>query len=93
MADVPLTAVSIKRKSSNGQLTFKVSGTNFPLDGTLEVRANGELVKLKSDDIDESGFTDTKVKPKNSPPAGTQLHFVVVGQNGIRSNDFLAVVP
>ena len=88
-----ITSVNIKRKSSNGQLTLKVSGMNFPLDGSLEVRANGELVKLKSDNIDESGFTDTKVKPKNSPPVGTQLHFVVVGPNGIRSNDFVAVVP
>ena len=88
-----ITSVTIKRKSSNGQLTFKVSGTNFPLNGTLEVRANGELIKLKSDNIDEPGFTDTKVKPKNSPPSGTQLHFVVVGPNGIQSNDFSAVVP
>ncbi len=88
-----ITSVTIKRKSSNGQLTLKVSGVNFPLNGSLEVRANGQLIKLKSDNIDETGFTDTKVKPKNSPPSGTQLHFVVVGSNGIQSNDFVAVVP
>ena len=88
-----ITAVTIKRKSSNGMLTLKVSGRNFPLDGTLEVRANGELIKLKSDNIDETGFTDTKVKPKNSPPSGTELRFIVRGQNGIQSNEFMAVVP
>ncbi len=88
-----ITSVTVKRKSSNGMLTFKVSGMNFPLNGTLEVRANGELIKLKSDDIDETGFTDTKVKPRNSPPSGTVLRFVVRGPNQIQSNEFVTVVP
>lgn len=87
-----ITSVTIKKKS-NGQLNLKVSGANFPLNGHLEVRANGQLVKIKSDGIDESGFTDTKVKKNNAPPSGTQLHFVVVGPNGIQSNDFVGVVP
>lgn len=87
-----ITDVTIKKKS-NGMLVFKVRGSNFPLNGSLEVRAGTQLIDLKSDSIDEAGFIDTKVKPRNAPPSGTQLRFVVRGQNGILSNEFLATVP
>lgn len=87
-----ITAVRIKKKSS-GMLIVRVDGSNFPLDGKLEVRANGQMVPLKGDKIDESNFTDSKIKKKDAPPAGTTLRVVVRAQNGIASNEGTAVVP
>ncbi|HKP86262.1 MAG TPA: IPT/TIG domain-containing protein [Blastocatellia bacterium] len=87
-----ITSVKVKKKSS-GMLILKINGSNFPLDGRVEVRAGGQLVNLKNDNVDESGFIDTKIKANAAPPSGTTLHVIVRAQSGIQSNEATAVVP
>jgi FG-GAP repeat protein len=87
-----IASVTIKKKSS-GMLVVKIRGSNFPLDGTVEARAGGQLVKLKSTSVDEVEFIDTKIKAKDAPASGAALHVIVRAQSGIQSNEMIAVVP
>jgi len=87
-----ITGVRIKKKSS-GMLILMIDGVNFPENGTIEVRANGQSVKVKGQSFQTSEYVQCKVKAGAAPPSGTTLHVIVRAENGIASNDGTVVVP
>ncbi|HKG98622.1 MAG TPA: hypothetical protein VKA97_12435, partial [Pyrinomonadaceae bacterium] len=89
---IEITSISRKKKES-GLLQLKISGVNFPLNGTVEVRANNALVALKSVSIQTTDYIKVKIGAANVPPSGTTLRIRVVSQTGIASNEFTVTVP
>ncbi len=87
-----ITSIGFKKKGS-GLLILKISGANFPTNATVEVRANNQLVSLKSASVDASDFIRVKISASNAPPSGTVLRVKVISATGIASNEFTATVP
>jgi hypothetical protein len=87
-----ITSISRKKKSG-GKLILKISGANFPLDGTVEVRANGALIPLKSTTFEATDYVVVKIAGPNAPPSGTTLRVRVVSPQGVASNEGTVVVP
>jgi hypothetical protein len=92
LVGLQITSIGTKKKAS-GQLQLKINGTNFPLNGSVQVRANNQLLPLKSVNIQSADFIKVKIGAANVPPPGTVLTVRVVGTAGLGSNDFTVTVP
>ena len=84
-----ITKVKVKKKAS-GVLLLKISGTNFPSDGTVTVTANGAQIAVQSAAFEPPDFVSAKIGAALTPAPGTTLHIRVVTLQGIQSNDVAA---
>ena len=60
-APTEITSVTARRKSS-GLLTLKITGSNFPIGGTVTASTNGSPLKLKGALIDSSNSASAKIR-------------------------------
>jgi FG-GAP repeat len=86
-----ISSVSIKKKSA--KTILKITGANFPSNGTVEVRTDSQLVPLKNVSIDTSDYIELKIKARDVPPSGTALRVRVISVNGTQSNVATVTVP
>ncbi|HMG34372.1 MAG TPA: hypothetical protein VKM94_10575 [Blastocatellia bacterium] len=87
-----ITEVRAKRKAS-GLLILKISGANFPLDGHIDVSANGQSVPLKGGSVQASDFAQVKIRSNAVPPSGAVIHVRISTSGGIESNDATVTSP
>jgi hypothetical protein len=84
-----ITSIRVKKKGS-GLLILKISGTNFPSDGSVVVRANGSQVPVQSATFEPPDFVSARISAASAPATGTTLLIRVVTPQGIQSNEATA---
>jgi len=84
-----ITSVKVKKKAS-GVLQLKISGTNFPSDGTVTVTANGSQVPVQSAAFEPPDFISARIGAEAAPAPGTTMRIRVVTTQGIQSNELTA---
>lgn len=84
-----ITTVKVKKKAS-GALLLKISGSNFPTSGDVEVLVADHLLALQSVTFVAPDFIQAKISAAAAPAAGTALRIRVITQQGIQSNEVVA---
>jgi hypothetical protein len=91
LVGLEISSVSIKKKKT--KTILKISGSNFPSNGTVEVLADAQVVPLKNTSFERSDFVEVKIRPRDVPPPGAILRVKIIAANGTQSNVVLVTVP
>ena len=86
-----IDSVKVKKKAS-GVVILKISGSNFPSSGTVELRSDTFAASIATP-FDSSDFISVKVPAAAAPPSGAVLRITVRTPAGITSNEVTRTVP